>query len=319
MGNDQLFTRYLPYFAFFDPMAERSVWLCEVGPRDGFQFESTFIPTEQKRDWIHALALAGLPRIQATSFVHPRWVPQMADAEALWAMLPEVPGTRYSALALNRRGVERALKTGVGLIDLSIATHPQHARDNVNMTVEEGMDEAHAMIKMALDAGADVQLGLQTVWGYAASNDVPLDDLLRIATAFADYPLESFSLADSTGLAHPRSIQVTVRALREILPRIPLVLHLHDTRGAGLANVVAALECGVTRFDTSLGGLGGCPFIPGATGNIATEDTAALLNAIGNDTRVDVGAVSVVSREVAAFLGRPLSGKMYRLAKNSSQ
>jgi len=319
MGGDQLFTRYLPYFALFDPMPERSAWLCEVGPRDGFQFESTFIPTEQKCAWIHALALAGLPRIQATSFVHPKWVPQMADAEALWAQLPRVPGTRYSALALNRRGVERALKAGAALIDLSIATHPNHARDNVNMTVEQGMDEAHAMIRMALDAGADVQLGLQTVWGYAEANDVPLHALLSIAGAFAGYPLESFSLADSTGLAHPRSIQATVTAFGEILPGIPLVLHLHDTRGAGLANVVAALQCGVARFDTSLGGLGGCPFIPGATGNIPTEDTTALLDAMGYSTYVNVGAVARVSREVSAFLRRPLSGKMYRLAKTTPE
>lgn len=297
-------------------MDARSIELCEVGPRDGFQFESTFIPTAQKRAWIHALALAGLPRIQATSFVHPKWVPQMADAEALWSELPEVPGTRFSALALNRRGVERALKAGVRLIDLSIATHPQHARDNVNMTVEEGMAEAHAMIRTALDAGAGVQLGFQTVWGYGSANDVPLSDLLCIAEAFAGYPLESFSLADSTGLAHPVSIRETVRAFQTLMPGIPLVLHLHDTRGAGLANVVAAVECGVVRFDTSLGGLGGCPFIPGATGNIATEDTAALLNAMRHDTRVDVSAVSGVSREVSAFLERSLSGKIYRLAQN---
>lgn len=300
-------------------MNENRVWLCEVGPRDGFQFESKFIPTEQKRDWIHGLARAGLPRIQATSFVHPKWVPQMADAEALCAQLPNVPGTRYSALALNRRGVERALRAGVRLVDLSIATHPQHARDNVNMSVEQGMEEAHVMINMVLDAGAEVQLGLQTVWGYAAANDVALSDLLRIGEAFAVYPLESFSLADSTGLAHPNSIRETVRAFQALMPKIPLVLHLHDTRGAGLANVVAALECGVSRFDTSLGGLGGCPFIPGATGNIATEDTASLLHAMGYQTQVDVGAVSCISREVSTFLERPLSGKMYRLGENPAQ
>jgi hydroxymethylglutaryl-CoA lyase len=289
------------------------VTLCEVGPRDGFQFESTPIPTARKVDWIGRLAQAGLPRIQATSFVHPKWVPQMADAEDVIASLPAVEGCIYSALALNERGVDRALRSGVEAVDLSIATHEQHARDNVNMTVDEGADRAETMVRMAREAGREVQLNLQTVWGYAEAEDVPLETVARLAGRFHDLGVDTLSLADSTGRAHPLSIRRRIEALRQAAPGARLVLHLHDTRGAGLANVAAALEAGVDWFDTSLGGLGGCPFIPGATGNVATEDTAALLHAMDVPTGVDEDAVSAVTREVADFLGRRLAGKVYTL------
>ncbi|HYE56928.1 MAG TPA: hydroxymethylglutaryl-CoA lyase [Rhodothermales bacterium] len=288
--------------------------LCDVGPRDGFQFEARPIPTDLKVETIRALALAGLPRIQATSFVHPGRVPQMADAEAVLASLDLDGPTVFSALALNARGVERAAKAGVRVVDLSIATNPQHARDNANMTVEQGVAEAETMLRLAREAGMQAQLGFQTVWGYAAPEDTPLDLVTDLARRFADAGLESLSLADSTGLANPVSIRSRVRAVQEAVPNVALVLHLHDTRGAGLANVVAALEEGVTRFDTSLGGLGGCPFIPGATGNIATEDTVYLLDGMGVATGVNLATVAAATRRIAEHLGRELPGKLYRLA-----
>ena len=295
-------------------MLPAAAFLCDVGPRDGFQFEATPIPTDLKIETIRALANAGVPRIQATSFVHPAKVPQMADAEAVLAALDRSGTTVFTALALNRRGVERAAAAGVTDVDLSIATHPQHARDNVGMTVDEGVREAEGMLALCREAGLRAQLGLQTVWGYAEAEDTPLDALLELVRRFADAGLESLSLADSTGRATPVSIVRRVRAVQAAAPGVPLVLHLHDTRGAGLANVVAALGEGVTRFDTSLGGLGGCPFIPGATGNIATEDTAALLGAMGVETGIDVAAVAAATRRVAAHLGKAFPGKMYTLA-----
>lgn len=290
-----------------------SVQLCDVGPRDGFQFEATPIPTDLKVATVRALAAAGVPSIQATSFVHPGKVPQMADAEALLAALDLGGPTVFSALALNRRGVERALDAGVRVVDLSIATNPQHARDNVGMTVEQGVAEAEAMLDLVQRAGARAQLGFQTVWGYAEAEDTPLDLVVELARRFADAGLESLSLADSTGRATPVSIVRRVRAVQDAAPGVPLVLHLHDTRGAALANVVAALGEGVARFDTSLGGLGGCPFIPGATGNVATEDTAALLEAMGVCTGIDVAAVAAATRALAAHLGKALPGKLYTL------
>lgn len=299
-------------------MLPSSALLCEVGPRDGFQFEATPIPTALKVETIRALAAAGLPRIQATSFVHPGKVPQMADAAEVLAALDAEPwADRLSVLALNGRGVERALDAGARRLDLSMATNARHAADNVGMTVDEGVAANEAMLARCHAAGVPAQVGFQTVWGYAARGDTPLALVVELARRFAALGVESLSLADSTGLATPTAIRETVRAVQDALadvaPGTEIVLHLHDTRGAGLANVVAAMDEGVARFDTSLGGLGGCPSIPGATGNIATEDTAALLDAMGVATGIDVPAVATATRRVAAHLGHALPGKLHTL------
>jgi hydroxymethylglutaryl-CoA lyase len=300
-----------------------SATLCDVGPRDGFQFESVPIPTALKLAAIRALAAAGVPRIQATSFVHPKWVPQMADAEEVAAALLEEPGAEgvvYTGLALNVRGVDRAAASGLKVVDLSIATNETHARANVNMSVREGVAAAEAMLERAAQHGLKAQLGFQTVFGYAEPGDTPLAEIVALAERFAGAGLESLSLADSTGMANPAMIKERVAAVREAAPGVPLVLHLHDTRGLGLANVVAGLEAGVAWFDTSLGGLGGCPFIPGATGNIATEDTAYLLESLGVATGIDRDAVAEATLRLEQHLGRELPGKMHRLyAKAAAQ
>jgi hydroxymethylglutaryl-CoA lyase len=289
------------------------VSLCEVGPRDGFQFEETPIPTDLKLEVIAALVDAGLRRLQVTSFVHPKWVPQMADAEEVFRRLPARESVVYTGLVLNQRGLERAAAAGVEQVDLSIATNPQHSRDNANMTVDEGVRQAAEMVRFAHAHGMQPQLGLQTVFGYAETGDTPLPMVRDLVARFADLGVTSISLADTTGLANPDQIRTVVEAVRAAASATPLVLHLHDTRGLGLANVVAALDAGVERFDTALAGMGGCPFIPGAAGNIATEDTAYLMEALGVETGVDLRKMARVSRRMAAFLGKSFSGKLYRL------
>jgi hydroxymethylglutaryl-CoA lyase len=289
------------------------VALCDVGPRDGFQFEDQFIPTDLKVEIITALADAGVPRIQVTSFVHPEWVPQMKDAEAVCDRLPDREDVTYAGLALNQKGLERAVAAGLSHVDLSIATHDQHSRDNANRTVEAAVAQAEEMVRFAHEHGVQVQMGFQTVFGYRAPGDTPLDQVVEMSRHFADLGIESLSLADSTGLAHPRMIKERVRAVQNVLDDTPLVLHLHDTRGLGLANVYAALQCGVDRFDTSLAGMGGCPFIAGATGNIATEDTAYLLDGMGIETGVDRTAVGRASLRVESFLDKEFPGKLHRL------
>lgn len=289
------------------------ILLCEVGPRDGFQFEARPIPTDLKVEVVAGLVAAGLRRIQVTSFVHPKWVPQMADAEEVVRRLPAAEGVVYTGLALNLRGVERAHAAGLAVVDVSVATNERHSRDNANVTVEAGLSQAVEMVRRARALGMQAQMGFQTVFGYARPGDTPLGAVLDMVKRFADLEVESFSFADSTGMANPAMIRERVAALGEAVGGRPLVLHLHDTRGLGLANVVAALEAGVDRFDTSLAGLGGCPFIPGATGNIATEDTAYLLASMGVETGVDLAGVAACSRRVEAFLGRPLPGKIHRL------
>jgi len=289
------------------------VEICEVGPRDGFQFEDMPIPTSTKLEIIHGLVAAGIPRIQVASFVHPDKVPQMADAEDVIAALSPSENVVYSSLCLNLRGVHRATDSGVKDLDLSIATNESHGLDNAEMTVEQGILEAVEMVAEANRRGLRVQLGLQTVFGYGSPGDTSLDEILLVAKKFAELNVDSISLADTTGLANPQLIRERVSAVRNVIGEIPLVLHLHDTRGLGLANVFAAWESGVTRFDTSLGGLGGCPFIRGATGNVATEDVVYLFEEMGVETGIENPLVAECSRKIANHLGRHLPGKMYRL------
>lgn len=291
----------------------RSVSITEVGMRDGFQFEDKPIPTELKQEVLTGLVDAGVHRIQVTSFVHPKWVPQMADAEELCATLPREDNLILSGLALNARGVERAAKAGLSYVDLSISTNNQHSQDNANMTRDAAIEQAVEMVRLSSEAGMQAQMGFQCVFGYKTPGDTPISLLLDMIERFLPYDVESISLADSTGMANPLLIKSVIEAVSQRVGQTPIVLHLHDTRGLGLANVYAALETGITRFDTSIGGLGGCPFIPGATGNIATEDTVYMLDELGIETGINRSKVAEVTNKVARFLGRTLPGKMYRL------
>jgi len=262
---------------------------------------------------ITALADAGLPRIQVTSFVHPKWVPQMRDAEDICERLPERDDVVYSGLVLNEKGLERAIAAGLDHVDLSIATHDAHSQDNANRSVAKASEQAVRMVETAHEADLQAQMGFQTVFGYREPGDTPLAQIVSMAERFAEMGVESISLADSTGMANPVMIQRRVRAVQEVIGNVPLVLHLHDTRGLGLANVCAAVQAGVTRFDVSLAGMGGCPFIDGATGNIATEDTVYLLEEMGVETGVDVQAVARASRRIEDLLGKEFPGKMHEL------
>jgi hydroxymethylglutaryl-CoA lyase len=272
-----------------------------------------------KVDTITALADAGIPRIQVTSFVHPKWVPQMKDAEEVCERLPDRDDVTYAGLALNQKGLERAYAAGLSQVDLSIATHDQHSRDNANMTVDEAVVQAEDMVRYAHDHGLQAQMGFQTVFGYREPGDTPLNQVVEMSRHFAEMGVESLSLADSTGLAHPRMIKERVRAVQEAIGDVPLVLHLHDTRGLGLANVYAALQCGVARFDTSLAGMGGCPFIDGATGNIATEDTVYLLDGLDVDTGIERAAVGEASLRIESFLDKTFPGKGHRLMERETE
>lgn len=293
--------------------ASNSITITEVGMRDGFQFEDIPIPTAFKISTLNGLIEAGIQRIQATSFVHPKWVPQMADAEELCKAFPPDADIICTALALNIRGVVRANNAGIKNIDLSISTNDQHSRDNANMSREDALQQAVEMVQLAQSYGMQIQMGFQCVFGYKKPGDTPMKLLLSMLEPFSDLGLESISLADSTGMANPRLIKETLAEIQPLFKGTPIVLHLHDTRGLGLANVCAALECDIKHFDTSMGGLGGCPFIPGATGNIATEDTVYLLESMGLDTGINLNKLSEITSTVSQHLGRELPGKLYKL------
>ena len=298
--------------AVMDPFPKR-VTLIEVGPRDGLQREETLIPLEEKVALIEALVDSGLRQIQVTSFVHPRAVPQMADAEELCARLPQHPDLIYSGLALNLKGVERAQKAGLTHIDISVSASEAHSLRNANRSVDAAVAEFKEMYAHARAAGMVVRGGIQCVFGYQQAGDVTLESVREIASQFLTLGVDALALADSAGFANPRSMSHLLDSIRPLAGQTPIIMHLHETRGLGLANLLTALQKGVTCFDTAFGGLGGCPFIDGAAGNIATEEVVYMLEGMGIATGVDLERLSRLSRTFEKRLGKPLPGKVYAL------
>lgn len=290
-----------------------SATIIEVGPRDGLQREKTPISTDQKVALIEDLVDAGLKRVQVTSFVHPKLVPQMADAEAVCARLPKRSGVVYSGLALNLKGVDRAHAAGLEQVDISVSASDEHSRANANRSREEALAEFRDMHARARAYGMTVRAGIQCVFGFQRADDVDPDVVVAIARDHLALGVDVLALADSSGFANPRQMASLLATIVPLAGDVPVVLHLHDTRGMGLANVVAALEAGVRHFDTAFGGLGGCPFIAGATGNIATEDTVHMLHAMGVQTGVDLIRLAAISTRFEKLLGQPLPGKLYQL------
>jgi hydroxymethylglutaryl-CoA lyase len=293
------------------------VTVTEVGTRDGFQIEPDFIATEQKVEVVNLLSEAGVPRIEVTSFVHPKAVPQLRDAEAVMAAIRRRPGTRYAALVPNEKGAVRAVDAGVDAIHTVLSASESHNLANVNMTVAESLDKLRAVMLVAERAGVHVGCGISTSFGCPFEGDVPLAQLERVVARLAGMGARAIGLADTTGMANPR--QVT-RVLEHLMPRFPGVewtLHTHDTRAMAIPNILAAMACGVTNFDASVGGLGGCPFAPGASGNVCTEDLVHCLHAMEVQTGIDLDRLLDVSRRVQEIVGRPLPGQIVKAGTSS--
>ena len=290
------------------------ITLIEVGPRDGFQFESKIIPTPLKVEIISGLVAAGLKHIQVTSFVHPQRVPQMADAESLLRALPVWQNVELSGLVLNREGLERARRASLQQVEISISASDTHSRKNTGMPFDEAFQRGQEMVAQARHYGMHVRAGIQCAFGCVYEGAIPLQRVVDITRAFVDQGAAAVALADTTGMADPLSIRRVVTEVKLAAGETPLILHLHDTRGLGLVNLMAALECGVTRFDTALAGMGGCPFVAGAAGNIATEDTVYLLDRLQVKTGISIRDVAACSIKLENFYGKTFAGKMVRLA-----
>ena len=288
------------------------VTICEVGTRDGFQIEPDFIPTEQKIEVVNALSEAGVPRIEVTSFVHPKVVPQLRDAEAVMAAIRRRSGTRYAALVPNDKGASRAVDAGVDAIHTVLSASESHNLANVNMTIAESIDKLRAVAQIANRAGVPVQCGVSTSFGCPFEGDVPLDRLEGIVARLVDLGARGIGLADTTGMANPRQVATVLERLTPRFPGIEWTLHTHDTRAMAIPNILAALECGVTNFDASIGGLGGCPFAPGASGNVCSEDLVHCLHAMGVATGIDLDRLVAVSRRVEQIIGRTLPGQIIK-------
>src|SRR5213083_2609924 len=291
------------------------VTICEVGTRDGFQIEPDFIPTELKVEVVNLLAEAAVPRIEVTSFVHPKVVPQLRDAEEVMAKIRRRPGTRYAALVPNDKGASRAVDAGVDAIHTVVSASESHNLANVNMTVAESLVKLRGVMQIAERARVPMHGGISTSFGCPFEGDVPLARLQDVVKALVDMGARAIGVADTTGMANPRQV---ARTLEHLMPRFPGVewtLHTHDTRAMAIPNILAAMEMGVGHFDASIGGLGGCPFAPGASGNVCTEDLVHCLGAMGVETGIDLDALIETSRRVQEIVGRVLPGQIVKAGK----
>ena len=281
-----------------------AVTVCEVGPRDGFQMEHTFIPTEVKVRLINALSRTGLREIQATSFVHPKAIPQLRDAEEIMARIDRAPGVVYTALVPNERGAERAVAARVDRIDIVVSASDSHSLSNANMTTDEAMARAGRVAALGREAGTDVIIGFATALGCPFEGFLPYARVeALVARAVEECGLARVGIADTVGMANPALVRTTMEALRRRFPAAGFSLHLHNTRGMGLANLLAGCDAGIAHFDASVAGLGGCPYAPGATGNIATEDAVHMLEEMGIATRIRLDALLEVARQVQEAVG----------------
>jgi hydroxymethylglutaryl-CoA lyase len=288
------------------------VTICEVGTRDGFQIEPEFIPTEQKIEVVDRLTEAGVPRIEVTSFVHPKAVPQLRDAEAVMAAIRRRPGTRYAALVPNDKGAARAVDAGVDAIHTVLSASESHNLANVNMTIAESVEKLRAVAQIATRAGVALQCGVSTSFGCPFEGEVPVDRLESVVARLFDLGAQGIGLADTTGMANPRQVADVLERLMPRFPGIEWTLHTHDTRAMAIPNILAAMQLGVRHFDASIGGLGGCPFAPGASGNVCSEDLVHCLHAMGVDTGIDLDRLVAVSRRVEGIVGRPLPGQIIK-------
>jgi hydroxymethylglutaryl-CoA lyase len=291
-----------------DPNARR-VTVVEVGPRDGLQNERVTIPTADKIDFVNRLSAANLPVIEVSAFVSPKWVPQMADAAEVFAGITRVSGIRYTALVPNLAGLDRALAAGVSEIAVFAAATETFSRKNINQSIDESLSNYRLVCERALAAGLRVRGYLSTAFGCPFEGDVAPDRVADIAARLLDLGVFEVSVSDTIGIAHPGQVP---RVLDAVLARAAVdrvALHFHDTRGTALANVVTALPFGIKTFDASAGGLGGCPYAPGAAGNLATEDLIYVLNGLGIETGVSLAAVTGASAFIESKLDHQLPSR----------
>ena len=288
------------------------VKVVEVGPRDGLQNEKQRVPAPTKIALIQRLADAGLPVVEATSFVSPKWVPQMADADDVLAGVQRKPGVRYPVLVPNLQGLERAMAAGVDEIALFTAASSAFTRKNINASVEESLARMAPVIEQALAQNIRVRAYVSTVLGCPYQGEVPVSEVVRVSKALVDQGVYEISLGDTIGVGTPKKAREMLRACADAVGMDKLAAHFHDTRGQALANVLACLEEGVRVVDASVSGLGGCPYANGASGNLATEDLVYMLHGMGFATGVNLDALLETSRWISAALGREPASKTAR-------
>jgi hydroxymethylglutaryl-CoA lyase len=294
----------------------RHISVREVGPRDGLQNEQP-VSTQAKIELIDRLSATGVRRIEAVSFVRPDAIPQMADADEVWRGIDRAADVRYSALVPNLRGAIRALDSGLTEIEAVVSASDTHNRMNVNRSTAESLDDIAQIIALAHDRGVSCQVIVSTAWGCPYEGDVPVERVVAVAGRAVADGADTISFGDTTGMATPSRVAALVGEFRSAHPDISLNLHFHNTRGTGLANVLAALQLGVADFDASVGGLGGCPYAPGATGNIATEELVHMVEDMGVGTGIDLAAMIEAAADAERIIGRQLPSQVLRAGPRS--
>ena len=290
------------------------IYFNEVVTRDGFQNEPHFVATDDKVALIDALSQCGYAKIEATSFTSPKAIPMLRDAEEVMGRIQRVPGVEYTVLVPNLRGAERAMASRADELNLVMSTSETHNLANLRMTRAKSFAALADVIKH-VDGRTPINVSLSTCFGCPMEGDVPLAAVQHYAQRFADLGVRGLTICDTTGMAHPLQVSRMVELLQRQLPHTQLTLHFHNTRGMGLANVLAAVEGGITRFDGSLGGLGGCPYAPGASGNICSEDTIHMMDAMGYDTGIDLDKLLNVARHLPDIVGHDVPSQVAKAGR----
>ncbi|WP_206832583.1 hydroxymethylglutaryl-CoA lyase [Alicyclobacillus fructus] len=299
-------------------MAER-VWLREVGPRDGLQNEPGVIDTAVKVELVERLMDAGVRFIEVSSFVHPKWIPQLADADEVFARIRRRPGVELSALVPNERGLARALQAKVDAVHVFMSASESHNLKNINKTIQDTYPVLRPVIEGAKAEGLVVRGYVSTVFGCPYEGKVPVAQVLSVVERLLELGVDEVALGDTIGVAVPAQVGAMVREVERVVPLDRVSLHFHDTRGMAIANIYAGFLAGVRRFDGSIGGLGGCPYAPGASGNVALEDVLYLFHGMGVETEIDAEAYLDVVAWFEAKLGKPLSSHARQVARGSCQ
>jgi hydroxymethylglutaryl-CoA lyase len=294
----------------------RRVTIVEVGPRDGLQNESALVPTPLKIAFVDALTSAGLSAIEVSAFVSPKWVPQMGDASEVFAGITRREGVRYGALVPNRAGLDRALAAGVRDIAIFAAASETFSRKNINQSIDASFVTYREVTDAAMQAGLRVRAYLSTSFGCPYEGAVAPEHVVALTERLLQLGAYEVAVSDTIGIAHPGQVSELLDRLLARVETERVALHFHDTRGTALANVLAALHHGITTFDSSAGGLGGCPYAPGAAGNLATEDLLYMLNGLGIDTGVSLDGVVQASRAIEGVIGHPLPSRYVRALPN---
>ena len=288
------------------------IHITEVGPRDGLQNEKVILTTEEKLAFIQHLIDSGATSIEVASFVNPKVVPQMADPEQLIAMLPQMEDVTYRALVLSKSGLERLLQTNITHVQLSFAVSDAFNQKNIRRSTEESIVEMLKIVERAKAEHKNVNLILGTVYGCPFEGTIDLQKVTTIAKQFVQAGVDEITYADTIGIAHPKAIEQSVHLFKDVAGDFPLGLHLHNTRGRGLANAIAGINTGITRFDSSIGGIGGCPFAPKAVGNICTEDFVSMIHAMGYETSINVEKYIEAAKWIEQKLDRTIEGMVMK-------